>query len=178
MNASSTLFAFRLLTDPLSPTTMFNKSLGILCLQFSLFLGVRAQAGCPRADLACHDVMNGSQCLAQVIIDGRASMTREKVEQCVHHEGTASDLSGGAKVWVSRFTKFFTAGGPKGSTDIVSPALSLPCVPHEAHQRRHQGAIPRAMQQLLDGPRPSGIGWMKNDIWASPPALLPMASTR
>ncbi|KAK4182999.1 hypothetical protein QBC35DRAFT_394805, partial [Podospora australis] len=50
---------------------------------------------CPTTDLACHDLLNSSQCISQVV--DTKNPTKEALIQCVVHEGTASNLSGGAK---------------------------------------------------------------------------------
>ncbi len=68
-----------------------------------LLLNVRyviAQAnGCPTTDLACHDIMNSSQCIEQLILDGsKTTITKEAMVKCVEYEGTASTLPGSVKV--------------------------------------------------------------------------------
>ena len=55
--------------------------------------------GCPTNDLACHDIMNSSQCIAQLISDGsKTAITKEAMVRCVEYEGTASSLPGAVKV--------------------------------------------------------------------------------
>ena len=55
--------------------------------------------GCPTSDLACHDIMNSSQCIAQLITDGsKTAITKEAMVKCVEYEGTASSLPGAVKV--------------------------------------------------------------------------------
>lgn len=51
---------------------------------------------CPDTELACHDIMNSSQCIAQVALN--ASVSKEAMIKCVEHEGTASNLPGAVKV--------------------------------------------------------------------------------
>ncbi|KAK4228094.1 hypothetical protein QBC38DRAFT_362703 [Podospora fimiseda] len=55
------------------------------------------QNGCPSTELACHDIMNSSQCIANVV-DNRVRNAKEALIECVEHEGTASNLPGAAKV--------------------------------------------------------------------------------
>ncbi|KAK4221359.1 hypothetical protein QBC38DRAFT_377270 [Podospora fimiseda] len=55
------------------------------------------QDGCPGTELACHDIMNSSQCIANVV-DNRVGNPREALIECVVHEGTASNLPGASKV--------------------------------------------------------------------------------
>ncbi|KAK4163746.1 hypothetical protein QBC43DRAFT_354195 [Cladorrhinum sp. PSN259] len=54
------------------------------------------QDPCPTTELACHDIMNSSQCIANVV-DNKAANPKEALIQCVEHEGTASTLPGAAK---------------------------------------------------------------------------------
>lgn len=63
--------------------------------------GVSAQEapdGCPKDELACHDIMNSSQCIEQLVIEKLSPLTREAMVKCVEHEGTASNLPGAVKV--------------------------------------------------------------------------------
>ncbi len=53
--------------------------------------------GCPTTDLACHDIMNSSQCIEQQILEGNGT-TRAGMIKCVEYEGTASSLPGAVKV--------------------------------------------------------------------------------
>ncbi|KAK0667060.1 hypothetical protein QBC41DRAFT_211646, partial [Cercophora samala] len=53
---------------------------------------------CPDSELACHDVMNSSQCIAALILDNPQRVTKNALIQCVEHEGTASSLPGAQKV--------------------------------------------------------------------------------
>lgn len=55
--------------------------------------------GCPKNEIACHDVMNGSQCLAQAV-DNNRTPTADALVKCVEHEGTASNLPGATKASV------------------------------------------------------------------------------
>jgi type IV secretory pathway VirB10-like protein len=60
---------------------------------------------CPDTELACHDIMNSSQCISQAVLEsGNApvSVTKEAMIKCVEHEGTASDLPGAVKVRVQQ----------------------------------------------------------------------------
>ncbi|KAK4176040.1 hypothetical protein QBC36DRAFT_14717 [Triangularia setosa] len=71
------------------------------CSSFLLFSTIAsAQAPnmqCPDSELACHDVMNSSQCIAS-ILDNPREATKDALIQCVEHEGTASNLPGAQKV--------------------------------------------------------------------------------
>ncbi|KAK4213400.1 hypothetical protein QBC37DRAFT_400589 [Rhypophila decipiens] len=76
-------------------TTKLN--LGLL---FALVAIVNAQAAvdkCPKDEIACLDIINSSQCIANVIIDGRPPLTKANLAMCVEHEGTASSLPGAEK---------------------------------------------------------------------------------
>lgn len=53
---------------------------------------------CPRDEIACLDIINSSQCIANVIMDGRPPLTKANLAKCVEHEGTASTLPGAEKV--------------------------------------------------------------------------------
>lgn len=70
------------------------RSLGTLCL------AIRAQSEanpCPGTDLACHDIMDSSQCIAQLVLQSNQPPTNEAMIKCVEHEGAASSLPGAAK---------------------------------------------------------------------------------
>ena len=53
---------------------------------------------CPKDEYACHDVMNGSQCIEQLIIEKLRPLTKESLAKCVEHEGTVTNLPGATKV--------------------------------------------------------------------------------
>lgn len=53
---------------------------------------------CPDTELACHDIMNSSQCIAQVALNGDGPVSKEAMIKCVEYEGTSSNLPGAAKV--------------------------------------------------------------------------------
>ncbi|KAK1749384.1 hypothetical protein QBC47DRAFT_311961 [Echria macrotheca] len=53
---------------------------------------------CPKTEVACQDVINGSQCLAQIVMDNNPAISAESLAKCVQHEGTASNLPGATKV--------------------------------------------------------------------------------
>ncbi len=73
--------------------------LAIFCLSLQL---VAAQINdCQTTDLACHDIMNSSQCIEQVILEKTDPVTKEALVKCVEHEGTASNLPGAVKVWIA-----------------------------------------------------------------------------
>ncbi|KAF2729402.1 hypothetical protein EJ04DRAFT_589061 [Polyplosphaeria fusca] len=58
------------------------------------------QDGCPKDDYACLDVINSSQCIAQLVLDHPANVTKEAMVKCVEYEGTATNLPGATKVRV------------------------------------------------------------------------------
>lgn len=65
----------------------------------SMGIGALTQGNqCPDTELACHDIMNSSQCIGQLVLEGSKSPTREAMIKCVEHEGTASNLPGAVKV--------------------------------------------------------------------------------
>jgi hypothetical protein len=53
---------------------------------------------CPDTDLACHDIMNSSQCIEQLVLERNEAVTKDALVKCVEHEGTASTLPGAVKV--------------------------------------------------------------------------------
>lgn len=59
---------------------------------------VRANDGCPKDEYACHDVIDSSLCIEQLIIERRAPVTKEALIKCVEYEGAFSDLPGASKV--------------------------------------------------------------------------------
>ncbi|KAK4032525.1 hypothetical protein C8A01DRAFT_20405 [Parachaetomium inaequale] len=69
---------------------------------------------CPDTELACHDIMNSSQCISQVVLESNnatVSATKEAMIKCVEHEGTASNLPGAVKVSSTLFYKSPTFHG-------------------------------------------------------------------
>ena len=66
---------------------------------FHIHYAIAQVNGCPTTDLACHDIINSSQCIEQLIIEGsKTAITKEAMVKCVEYEGTASSLPGAAKV--------------------------------------------------------------------------------
>jgi hypothetical protein len=53
---------------------------------------------CPKAEYACIDVINSSQCLAQLVLQKLAPATREALAKCVEYEGAVTQIPGAAKV--------------------------------------------------------------------------------
>jgi hypothetical protein len=53
---------------------------------------------CPKSEPACHDIINSSQCIEQLIIEKLAPLTKEALIKCVEYEGTVTNLPGAAKV--------------------------------------------------------------------------------
>lgn len=72
--------------------------LNALCLTSVGVSAQEVQDGCPKDELACHDIMNSSQCIEQLVIEELSPLTEEAMVKCVEHEGTASNLPGAAKV--------------------------------------------------------------------------------
>lgn len=64
----------------------------------SMRVSAKEVDGCPKDELACHDIMNGSQCIEQLVIEKQSELTKEAMVKCVEHEGTASTLPGATKV--------------------------------------------------------------------------------
>lgn len=44
------------------------------------------------------DVINSSQCIEQLVIEKRGTLSKEALEACVVYEGMASDVVGAVKV--------------------------------------------------------------------------------
>ncbi|CAG8978559.1 hypothetical protein HYALB_00012433 [Hymenoscyphus albidus] len=61
--------------------------------------------GCPKNEVACLDVMNSSQCIEQLILEGSAPVTKEALVKCVVNEGSASDLPGETKLYSPPFCR-------------------------------------------------------------------------
>ncbi|KAK3389962.1 hypothetical protein B0H63DRAFT_538088 [Podospora didyma] len=72
--------------------------LGVLCLALMGVSADELEDKCPKNELACHDVMNSSQCIEQLVIENQAPLTKAAMVKCVEHEGTASNLPGATKV--------------------------------------------------------------------------------
>ena len=53
---------------------------------------------CPKDEYACLDIINSSQCLAQLVIQKTAPLSRENMIKCIDYEGVASALSPAEKV--------------------------------------------------------------------------------
>lgn len=74
-----------------------------LCLLFAMANAQEHEVDkCPKDEIACHDVMNGSQCLAQIVMDNNPPISADALVKCVQHEGTASNLPGATKVFPSQ----------------------------------------------------------------------------
>ncbi|KAK4155864.1 hypothetical protein C8A00DRAFT_13122 [Chaetomidium leptoderma] len=84
---------------------------------------------CPDTELACHDIMNSSQCIAGVVQGGSGSVTKEAMVKCVEHEGTASNLPGAVKVSIQP-----CIGGclDIGLIKDMKTVLSMPGLSHSA----------------------------------------------
>ncbi|KAK3324511.1 hypothetical protein B0T19DRAFT_231586 [Cercophora scortea] len=71
---------------------------GLLCLAL---MGVNAQGvqyPCPLSDLACHDVIDSSQCIEQLVLEHNAPITKAALVKCVEYDGAASKLPGATKL--------------------------------------------------------------------------------
>ncbi|KAI0157966.1 hypothetical protein GGR52DRAFT_564689 [Hypoxylon sp. FL1284] len=66
-------------------------SLRLLWLVFACANAQTTPLSCPTEELACHDIMNSSQCIAQSIL-GQASPSKDALLKCLEYEGAASDL--------------------------------------------------------------------------------------
>lgn len=53
---------------------------------------------CPKNEYACLDIINSSQCLAQIVLQKTAPLTKENLVKCIDYEGVASTLSPEQKV--------------------------------------------------------------------------------
>ncbi|KAF9738800.1 hypothetical protein PMIN06_004549 [Paraphaeosphaeria minitans] len=53
---------------------------------------------CPKDEYACLDIINASQCLAQLVIQKMSPLTKENIIKCVETEGVASNLPGAQKL--------------------------------------------------------------------------------
>lgn len=53
---------------------------------------------CPKNEYACLDVINSSQCLAQVVIQKLSPLTKENMIKCIEYAGVASSRPPAQKV--------------------------------------------------------------------------------
>ncbi|KAL5378701.1 hypothetical protein DPSP01_008927 [Paraphaeosphaeria sporulosa] len=65
---------------------------------FILVATAAAQDLCPKDEYACLDIINSSQCLAQLVIQKMSPLTKENMAKCVETEGVASSLPGAQKL--------------------------------------------------------------------------------
>jgi hypothetical protein len=72
--------------------------LALVVTLFGLTLTAAGQDLCPKDEYACLDIINSSQCLAQLVIQKTSPLTRENMVKCVETEGVASSLPGAQKV--------------------------------------------------------------------------------
>ncbi|KAI6089467.1 hypothetical protein F4821DRAFT_231100 [Hypoxylon rubiginosum] len=72
-------------------------SLRVLWLAFAYANAQTTARSCPTEELACHDIMNSSQCIAQSIL-GVASPSKDALLKCLEYEGAASALPPATKV--------------------------------------------------------------------------------
>ncbi|KAF2441693.1 hypothetical protein P171DRAFT_488140 [Karstenula rhodostoma CBS 690.94] len=75
--------------------------LALVVALFSLAATATAQDLCPKDEYACLDIINSSQCLAQLVIQPTSPPTKENMIKCVETEGVASSLPGAQKGDVS-----------------------------------------------------------------------------
>ncbi|KAK3360348.1 hypothetical protein B0T25DRAFT_565250 [Lasiosphaeria hispida] len=69
-----------------------------LCLGLTGVSAQGVQDACPKNEIACHDVMNSSQCIEQIILERLSPLSKAALVKCVEHEGTASNLPGASKL--------------------------------------------------------------------------------
>ncbi|KAH7313169.1 hypothetical protein BKA65DRAFT_517459 [Rhexocercosporidium sp. MPI-PUGE-AT-0058] len=55
------------------------------------------QDGCPKGSLECMDVINSSQCIEQIVIEKRGTLSKKALEACVVYEGMSSEVAGSVK---------------------------------------------------------------------------------
>jgi hypothetical protein len=65
---------------------------------FGLAVTTAGQDLCPKDEYACLDIINSSQCLAQLVLQKMSPLTKENMVKCVETEGVASSLPGAQKV--------------------------------------------------------------------------------
>lgn len=83
-----------------SNTNKMGQAVWFLALSLRFHHAVAQANGCPTTDLACHDIINSSQCIEQVVLEGSiGSASKEALIKCVEYEGTASNLPGATKVF-------------------------------------------------------------------------------
>jgi hypothetical protein len=102
---------------------------------------VIAQAnGCPTTDLACHDIINSSQCIEQQVLEGNGTVTKAGMIKCVEYEGTASSLPGAVKVWLYGLDR---AGGLLRNLNAVLP---MPGMPYRSDKCGYCTIVPTALR--------------------------------
>jgi len=83
------------------PGTLRHSKLALTtCLSLAIAQGQQLpiKDGCPKGNLECMDVINSSQCIEQLIIEKRGTMSKEALEKCVVYEGASSSEAGHVKV--------------------------------------------------------------------------------
>jgi hypothetical protein len=86
-----------------------------LCLWFTGANAQEVEDGCPKDELACHDIINSSQCIAQLVVDQLSPPTKNAMVKCVEFEGTVSNLPGATKV----------SQGPRIKMNSISRQIKL-----------------------------------------------------
>ncbi|PVH69463.1 hypothetical protein DL98DRAFT_598634 [Cadophora sp. DSE1049] len=71
--------------------------LALASLPTILAQGQQFKDGCPKGSLECMDVINSSQCIEQLIIEKRGTLSKEALEKCVVYEGASSSETGSVK---------------------------------------------------------------------------------
>ena len=76
---------------------MHYSSFAIIALASALVIKAE-QDLCPKDEYACLDIINSSQCLAQIVLQKTAPLTKENLVKCIDYEGVASTLPPAQKV--------------------------------------------------------------------------------
>ncbi|KAK3903711.1 hypothetical protein C8A05DRAFT_14330 [Staphylotrichum tortipilum] len=127
------------------------------------FLSLRYAAAqindCNTTDLACHDIMNSSQCIEQLILEKSAPITKEALVKCVEHEGTASSLPGAVKVRSCPASR-----GREGKLimAVLAPVLPLPRLSYPVHKHCYPTVVSTAVRIATDNFEDAFMDWARN----------------
>ncbi|KAH6632550.1 hypothetical protein F5144DRAFT_612972 [Chaetomium tenue] len=145
-------------------------------------LGVRgttaAEGGqCSDTDLACHDIMNSSQCIAQVALHGQGPLSKEDMIKCVEHEGTASNLPGAVK---RRWGSMLSTGHlNQNYTPHDCPAVDLTDALQQLQHVEPESERERGRARQSGGDNARRTSWRDDAVTAAPSARRESsASTR
>lgn len=124
-------------------------------LYVALAAGTNAQGskpeGCPTTELACHDIMNSSQCIANVV-DNQKTLTKAALVACVEHEGTASSLPGAAKASLCRGE---LVDGQRCADACLNVVLPMPRMPYASNKCCHFRVVSPSVRVMVDS---GGLG--------------------